>query len=167
MEMRRQRLFAPLNYSGILDYCERALRLSRAQAYYFKSVAEKSEWVPQLKEAVVQGQITLSQARRIGPVITTENQQQWVADAKNLPQKELSELRDCKRLLPGRAKLPGKCWTPRKKPNELALEREFPQMVWTRSRDGIRFRLKLNMRLSCSVAPITHLPTVLTKWALS
>jgi hypothetical protein len=59
IEMRKERVFAELNYSGVFDYCERALRLSRAQAYYFKSVAEKSESVPELKEAVVQGEITL------------------------------------------------------------------------------------------------------------
>ena len=91
MEMRKQSVFAELNYSGVFDYCERALRLSLAQSYYFKSVAEKSESVPELKEAVVQGEITLSQARRIVPVITSENQKQWVADAKNLSQTELEK----------------------------------------------------------------------------
>jgi len=89
IEMRRRKLFAVLNYSGIFDYCERRLNLSRAQAYYFKTVAEKSEEVPEIKQAVVQGELTLSQARRIVPVVTKENHKEWLAKAKSLPQKEL------------------------------------------------------------------------------
>ena len=88
-EMRRRKLFPVLNYSGIFDYCERRLNLSRAQAYYFKTVAEKSEEVPEIKMAVVQGELTLSQARRIVPVVTRENHQVWLSKAKSLPQKEL------------------------------------------------------------------------------
>jgi len=88
-EMRRHKLFAVLNYSGIFDYCERRLKLSRAQAYYFKTVAAKSEEVPEIKEAVEQGELTLSQARRIVPVVTKENHKEWVEKAKTLPQKVL------------------------------------------------------------------------------
>jgi hypothetical protein len=88
-EMRRRKLFAVLNYSGIFDYCEKRLNLSRAQAYYFKTVAEKSEEIPEIKQAIVQGELTLSQARRIIPVVTRENHKEWLAKAKSLPQKEL------------------------------------------------------------------------------
>jgi len=89
MEMRRLRVFAELNYTGIFDYCERALKLSRAQAYYFKSVAEKSEEVPEIREAVVEGALTLSQARRIVSVVTPDNHQEWIEKAKSLSQKDL------------------------------------------------------------------------------
>src|SRR5262245_26997002 len=70
IEMRKKKLFAILNYSGIYDYCERRLNLSPAQSYYFKKVAEKSDEVPEIKQAVVQGELTLSEARRILPVVT-------------------------------------------------------------------------------------------------
>lgn len=89
MEMQRREVFAELNYTGIFDYCERALNFSRAQAFYFKTVAEKSEEVPEIKAAVVQGELTLSQARRIVPVVTKENHKEWIEKAKSLPQKEL------------------------------------------------------------------------------
>ncbi len=91
MAMRNERVFAELNFSGIFDYCERALHLSRAQSYYFKTVAEKSESVPALREAVVQGEITLSQARRIASVIAPDNHQLWIAEAKQLSQAELEK----------------------------------------------------------------------------
>lgn len=88
-EMYKKKLFPELNYSGVFDYCERRLGLSRAQSYYYKSVVEKSEEVPELKEAVLQGELTLSEARRIAPVITPENKTEWFQKAKDLNQVEL------------------------------------------------------------------------------
>lgn len=89
MEMREQKIFTELNYSGVFDYCERRLGFSRAQSYYFKSVAEASANVPELKNAVVQGEITLSVARRIAPVVTSENLSDWIKKTKTLDQTEL------------------------------------------------------------------------------
>ncbi|MEZ4750786.1 MAG: HNH endonuclease signature motif containing protein [Bdellovibrionota bacterium] len=89
IEMRKKKHFIPLNYTGIFDYCERRLHLSRAQAYYFKTVAEKADEVPEIKQAVLTGELTLSQARRIVPVLTKTNHKQWIKKAKELPQKDL------------------------------------------------------------------------------
>jgi hypothetical protein len=65
------------------------LSLSEAQAFYFKSVAEASVKAPKLKEAVQKGELSLSLARRIAPVITQETQIHWIDLAKKPPQKEL------------------------------------------------------------------------------
>ena len=89
IQMKQEKVFIELNDTGIFDYCERALNLSRAQSYYFKSVAEKSEEVPELKVSILQGTLTLSQARRIVPVITPHNQELWIKRAQTLTQKEL------------------------------------------------------------------------------
>ena len=91
MEMRRKRVFVELNCSGIFDYCHNVLKLSRAQSYYFKNVAETSEKVPELKTAVTTGELSLSQARRITPVITPQNHAHWINEAKKLPQAELEK----------------------------------------------------------------------------
>lgn len=88
-KMWDNQLFAELNYPGVFEYCERRLGHSRAQSYYYKSVIEVSQKVPELKEAVIQGELTLSEARRIAPVITPENKDEWFAKAKNLNQVEL------------------------------------------------------------------------------
>ena len=45
--------------------------------------------MPEIKRAVVQGELSLSQARRIVPVLTPTNHQSWIAKAKSLPQAEL------------------------------------------------------------------------------
>ncbi len=89
IQMRKKQVFAELNYSGIFEYCEGRLKLSRAQSYYFKSVAEKSDEVPEINQAIQQGQLTLSQARRIVPVINQENKTEWIEKAKSLNQTEL------------------------------------------------------------------------------
>ena len=89
IQMKKEKVFVELNYTGIFDYCERALNLSRAQSYYFKSVAEKSEEVPELKQSILEGTLTLSQARRIVPVIHPQNQDVWITKAQTLTQKEL------------------------------------------------------------------------------
>ncbi len=89
IEMRKKRVFAELNYSGIFEYCEQRLKLSRAQSYYFKSVAEKSDEVPEINQAIQQGELTLSQARRIVTVITPENKNEWIEKAKTLKQSDL------------------------------------------------------------------------------
>jgi hypothetical protein len=59
------------------------------QAYYFKTVSEAAQKAPKLKSAVTSGELSLSKARRIAPVIKTENQTQWIEDAKTMKQPEL------------------------------------------------------------------------------
>jgi polyhydroxyalkanoate synthesis regulator phasin len=66
-----------------------ALKFSKSQSYYFKSVAEKAEEVPEIKTAIVQGEITLSQARRIVSAVTATNHREWIEKAKTLTQDEL------------------------------------------------------------------------------
>jgi len=48
IEMRKRRAFSEYAQSNIFEYCLTSLKLSRSQAYYFKSVAEKSEAVSEL-----------------------------------------------------------------------------------------------------------------------
>jgi len=91
MQMRRTKSFLALGYSGAFDYVVRALRLSEAQAYYFKKVAEKAEAVPELKTAIDEGVLTLSQARRIVTVVTPQNSAAWIEKAATVPQKQLEK----------------------------------------------------------------------------
>ncbi len=81
--------FFRLGYPNLFVYCTSALSLSEAQACYFSKVAKKSEEVPELKMAIEQGVISLSQARRVVPVITKETAIAWIEKAALLPQREL------------------------------------------------------------------------------
>jgi hypothetical protein len=91
MEMRKRRLFYALGYTGIYDYATRYLKLSEAQAAYYRRVAEKAEEVPQLKAAVSDGSLSLSKARRIVKVVSEENAEEWIDKAQKLPQRELEK----------------------------------------------------------------------------
>ena len=89
MEMSRLRVFAELNYSGVFDYCFRRLGFSKEQSYYYKKVAEVSVRVPELKSAIVEGELSLSSARRIAPILTPSNQAEWIGNAKTMKQGDL------------------------------------------------------------------------------
>lgn len=89
IEMKQSGAILELGYQGIYDYCQGALKLSNAQSFYFKSVAQASEKTPELKIAVTNGEISLSQARRIAPVVNHQNLEHWIDLAKTLPQIEL------------------------------------------------------------------------------
>src|ERR1700761_2544425 len=64
--------FLSLGYKGLWDYCHRALKLSESQSTYFDKVAKKSITVPELKKEIQSGNLSLSKARRIEPVVTQE-----------------------------------------------------------------------------------------------
>ncbi len=97
IEMDTKGYCLALGYRNLFDYAQRALRLSDAQAYYFSKVAQKSRQVPQLKEAVMTGELSISQARRIAPVLTQANAASWIEKAATLPQKvlELEIKKEC------------------------------------------------------------------------
>jgi hypothetical protein len=83
--------FSELGYRSLHEYCVLALKLTDAQAYAFTAVLKKSREVPELKEAVQKGELSLNAARKIVSVITPETQQTWIEKAKTLRQKELEK----------------------------------------------------------------------------
>jgi hypothetical protein len=83
--------FRELGYRSLHEYCVLALKLTDGQAYAFSSVLKKSLEVPELKEAVQKGDLSLNAARKIVSVITPETQQSWIEKAKTLRQKDLEK----------------------------------------------------------------------------
>src|SRR5574338_182735 len=89
--MKREDAFVALGFQGVFTYCQKALGLSDAQSYYFQSVVRTSLVVPKLEKAVTTGELSVSQARRIAPVLTPSNASTWIEKAKELPQRELEK----------------------------------------------------------------------------
>lgn len=89
IEMEKRKGFQDLGFTGIFNYCRHALTLSESQASYFSQIARKSKEVPALKSAIDEGKISVSQARRIVPVITAQTQQVWIERAQTLKQRDL------------------------------------------------------------------------------
>lgn len=80
-----------LGYSSLFDYALKVLKLSEACAFNLITVSRKSKTVPELKEAVVSGQLSISKARKITPVLTKENSSTWIEKAISLPKAKLEK----------------------------------------------------------------------------
>ncbi len=91
IEMDKRRIFRELGYTGVFNYCLKALVFSESQASYFSCIVKKVREVPELKVAIDNNKLSVSKARRIIPVITQETHQQWIDKAATLTQKELEK----------------------------------------------------------------------------
>ncbi len=81
--------FSSVGRRPLFVYCTERLKLSEATAYAFISVATKAAAVPELKQAVTEGVLNVSQAKRIVSVITQTNASQWIEKASTTKQREL------------------------------------------------------------------------------
>ncbi len=85
----QEKIFLGMGYSSLFKYAVEGLGLSEANAYNFIHVARKAVEIPELKENVVLGRITLSNARKIAPMLTAENKNHWLKLAETLPKPAL------------------------------------------------------------------------------
>lgn len=107
MEVDQHRVFKRFGITHLTPYCIKKLRLSQEVAACFVRVARKSVSVPQLREAVRDGRITISAAKAVASVITPENQEIWIEKASTLTRSELE--REMAAAFP-RASKPEKAW---------------------------------------------------------
>jgi hypothetical protein len=82
----------------LFDYATRALKLSESNASNFITIARKSKTFPELKLSIANGELTVSKARKITPVLTKENSAHWIGLAKTLPKPKLE--REVARVAP-------------------------------------------------------------------
>ena len=83
--------FGEWGYPNLFSYCIGALKLSESQAGYYKQIVDKSVVVPRLAEAVVNGDLSISKARRIASVVTQENCNAWIGKANEMKQYDLEK----------------------------------------------------------------------------
>jgi hypothetical protein len=86
-----KKVFRVLGYSSLFQYCLEKLKLSKQTAYNFITVARKAKEIPQIKVEIQSGNLTVSKARRIAPVINKNNSSQWLHKAMTLPKKQLEK----------------------------------------------------------------------------
>src|SRR6476659_9548071 len=70
--IEREKAYVELGYGNLHDYVVRGLGFTEGQAYLFMQIARKSETHPELKKAIVNGDLTVSKSKRILSVITPE-----------------------------------------------------------------------------------------------
>jgi 5-methylcytosine-specific restriction endonuclease McrA len=91
IEVERHRVHLQRGHASLFVYAVRDLKLPESVAYAFITVARKSREVPELRQAIAQGAITLSHARRIASVLTRQNQAEWLHKAATLSQRQLEK----------------------------------------------------------------------------
>lgn len=67
------RVFIRMGYSSLFQYAVKELGLSESVTCNLSAVMRKAKEVPELKAKMAAGQISLSNARRIAPVLTPDN----------------------------------------------------------------------------------------------
>jgi hypothetical protein len=90
-EVEGSRVFMKLGYTSLFAYSVEALGLSESVAANFVTVSRKAKEVPALQSAIQKGLLSVSKARKITPVLTTENQGEWVAKAQALSTRKLEQ----------------------------------------------------------------------------
>jgi hypothetical protein len=83
--------FLRLGYTSLYDYMINALGFSESSASNFITVSRKAKEIPLLQSAIQEGTLSVSKARKITPVLTLENQEEWIEKAKTLPQRQLEQ----------------------------------------------------------------------------
>jgi 5-methylcytosine-specific restriction endonuclease McrA len=99
-EVENERVFLSLGYTSLFSYSVGALGLSESVAYNFVTVARKAREVPVLQSAIQNGDLSVSKARKIAPVLTLAPEE-WIEKAKTLPSRRLEE--EVARVLPREA----------------------------------------------------------------
>ena len=87
----REKVFQKLGYPSLFVYATQALGLSESVAYAVMAVARKAREVPALREAIHDGELSVSKAKKIVSVLTTENQGEWLKKAGTLSTRELEK----------------------------------------------------------------------------
>ena len=95
-EVDRQGVYKELGYTSLFSYCTKALGLSESCAYAFISVERKARQVPELQKAIKEGDLSISQGKRILAVLPTDqtpesakSAQQWINRARDLTQRQI------------------------------------------------------------------------------
>ncbi|MGK5087261.1 HNH endonuclease signature motif containing protein [Bdellovibrionota bacterium FG-2] len=87
----RHRVYRKHGHSSLFLYVVRELGLSESVAYNLITVCRKAREVPELRTLIGHGTITLSNARKISPVLTPQNKALWLEKAASLSKRQLEK----------------------------------------------------------------------------
>jgi hypothetical protein len=73
-EIDKLKVWRQMGYPSLFEYSVQALGLSSAQTYTLTSVSRKCQEVPELRTAVLTDKVSISNAKRIVPVLTSKSQ---------------------------------------------------------------------------------------------
>jgi 5-methylcytosine-specific restriction endonuclease McrA len=102
IEVDQHKLYEKFGLQYLTPYCVTYMGLDETVAGVFVRIARKSQIIPELKQAIVDNEISISNARTIASVITNQNQAEWIEKAKTLSKNKLE--REVTSVSPSKAK---------------------------------------------------------------
>jgi hypothetical protein len=90
-EIDRTKLFRERGHASLFQYITVELGLSESTTYAFITVARKANEVPLLAKKIQEGALSISQARKILPVLTPKDADTWLLKASQLSQRKLEK----------------------------------------------------------------------------
>jgi hypothetical protein len=84
-----ERAYRDLGHTSLMAYAVKGLKLSESTALNLINVARKAVQVPELKREIEAGELSVCMARKIVPVLTQANQEEWIEKAKTLTTRAL------------------------------------------------------------------------------
>lgn len=88
-EVDTHRVFLEKGCSSLFQYVVNELGLSENVAYNLIAVSRKAREIPGLRTEIEKGTISLSNARKIVPILTQKNASEWLKKASELSQRQL------------------------------------------------------------------------------
>ena len=89
-EIQKRRLFRELGYPTMTLYARQALGFSSSRASDFSRLAARLEQLSRLRGALEEGEIGYTKANQVARVSNAENEEAWLAEARNSTRNELA-----------------------------------------------------------------------------
>jgi hypothetical protein len=124
IEADKNKLYEDFGLGYLTPYCVKHLGLSEDVAANFVRVARKTYEVPELKTAIEGGKLSITKAKTIASVITSDNQAVWIKNAEILSKSSLEKavaIESPKSVKPEKAKIEG--------PNRVRIEYDLTEEV--------------------------------------
>lgn len=90
-QVEEHKVYLTFQCRSLHEYTMRILKLTESVASNFIVVARKAKEVPELKQVIESGALSVSKARKITPILNQSNQEEWLKMAVELPQRKLEQ----------------------------------------------------------------------------
>lgn len=91
IQAEQHRVFLKRGHASLFAYVVGELGLSEPTAYKLITVSRKASLVPELKEEIRKGSVSLSHAKLISPVLNSENKAEWLEKASTFSLRALEK----------------------------------------------------------------------------
>jgi 5-methylcytosine-specific restriction endonuclease McrA len=91
LDVDRYKVYLSVGATSLFEYAVKTLSLTEPVAYNFVSVVKKSREVPELKQQVESGELSISKARKLVSIIKPENQAELLAFTRKATYRDIEK----------------------------------------------------------------------------